>query len=257
MVQLLRSRDAARSIAPDAWSVTLFPDAFRLNVGVVETLVVGSGWIRLNCMGEDGTPPFASESFQPAIYNSVPGPKFAYVGSLREFFEVASTLAEPHRQFIQRAGTTKSGRPVAGSTNRRSHSQPLIDYAEAFVAGSVEGREEERDTPRHFREGQRFSAHVTRFERDPEARRVCLDHYGSVCVVCGFRSEQVFGEQIASIIHVHHLTPLSLAAIEQEVNPVKDLRPVCPNCHAAIHSRNPPYEIEEIIALRKAAPLVS
>jgi hypothetical protein len=39
---------------------------------------------------------------------------------------------------------------------------------------------------------------------------------------------------------------------EYEVDPVKDLRPVCPNCHAMIHRRSPPLSIEEIIRLRKS-----
>jgi len=30
------------------------------------------------------------------------------------------------------------------------------------------------------------------------------------------------------------------------VNPVKDLVPVCPNCHSMIHKKDPPYTIEEM-----------
>jgi predicted HNH restriction endonuclease len=39
-----------------------------------------------------------------------------------------------------------------------------------------------------------------------------------------------------------------LASIGKEyvVNPVKDLRPVCSNCHAVIHLRQPPYSIDEV-----------
>ncbi|MDB9470225.1 hypothetical protein PN480_18680 [Dolichospermum circinale CS-1225] len=33
---------------------------------------------------------------------------------------------------------------------------------------------------------------------------------------------------------------------EYEVDPIKDLRPVCPNCHAMIHRRLPPLSIDEI-----------
>jgi predicted HNH restriction endonuclease len=27
---------------------------------------------------------------------------------------------------------------------------------------------------------------------------------------------------------------------------VRDLRPVCPNCHATLHHREPPYSLEEV-----------
>jgi predicted HNH restriction endonuclease len=38
-------------------------------------------------------------------------------------------------------------------------------------------------------------------------------------------------------------------AREYVVDPVADLRPVCPNCHAVLHSRRPAYSIEEVRGL--------
>jgi hypothetical protein len=45
---------------------------------------------------------------------------------------------------------------------------------------------------------------------------------------------------------VHHLKPLSEIKANYEVDPILDLRPVCPNCHAMIHTHEPPYTIEEL-----------
>jgi predicted HNH restriction endonuclease len=30
------------------------------------------------------------------------------------------------------------------------------------------------------------------------------------------------------------------------VDPIADLRPVCPNCHAVIHRANPPYTLDDV-----------
>lgn len=95
-------------------------------------------------------------------------------------------------------------------------------------------------------EGKLYEITLTRHERNPKARKKCLEHYGTDCYVCGFNFEQVFGEIGKDFIHVHHLLPLSEISQEYEVDPINDLRPVCPNCHAMIHKNNPPFTIEEI-----------
>ncbi len=40
------------------------------------------------------------------------------------------------------------------------------------------------------------------------------------------------------------LRPISQIGEDYEVDPIEDLRPVCPNCHAVIHFRDPPFTIE-------------
>lgn len=100
-----------------------------------------------------------------------------------------------------------------------------------------------------FREGAVCQVSVNAYERNPLARKKCIVHYGTSCFVCGFNFGKVFGELGKGFIHVHHLRPLSEMAEEHEVDPVEDLRPVCPNCHAMIHRRSPPLSIEEIKAL--------
>lgn len=51
---------------------------------------------------------------------------------------------------------------------------------------------------------------------------------------------------------MHHLRPLS-DGIERETDPAKDLVPVCPNCHALIHSKDPCYTVDEARALIRAS----
>ncbi len=52
-------------------------------------------------------------------------------------------------------------------------------------------------------------------------------------------------------IHVHHVTPLHKIRSSYFVNPQTDLIPVCPNCHAVIHSKREPLSIEEMRQLLK------
>ena len=54
-------------------------------------------------------------------------------------------------------------------------------------------------------------------------------------------------------IHVHHIVPLSGLGKSYVVDPINDLRPVCPNCHAMLHKRVPPYTIDELREIMEAA----
>lgn len=87
---------------------------------------------------------------------------------------------------------------------------------------------------------------VNAYERDPAARAACIEHYGCQCVVCGFDFAEYYGELGAGYIHVHHLTPLAELGAAHEVDPVRDLVPVCPNCHAMLHTGDPAPSVEEL-----------
>lgn len=87
---------------------------------------------------------------------------------------------------------------------------------------------------------------VNSYERNPVARRRCIAHYGTACMVCGFDFEAVYGSIAAGVIHVHHLQPLATGTgVSRIIDPIQDLRPVCPNCHLVIHRRNPPLSMDE------------
>lgn len=95
-------------------------------------------------------------------------------------------------------------------------------------------------------EGARTRVWVNRFERDPRARQLCIDKFGYACLVCGFDFRKTYGDIGTEFIHVHHLIPLHKGGKRYRVNPQKDLRPVCPNCHAMLHKGNPLFSIEEL-----------
>jgi len=87
---------------------------------------------------------------------------------------------------------------------------------------------------------------VNAYERDPEVRRLCIASHGTTCAVCGMSFSTVYGPVAFGYIHVHHLRPLSEVQVAHGVDPVKDLRPVCPNCHAVLHRRVPAFSIEDV-----------
>jgi len=95
-------------------------------------------------------------------------------------------------------------------------------------------------------EGKQKQVTVNAFERNSVARTLCIKHFGTQCSVCGLDFAQRYGQIGEGFIHVHHLLELSSISKEYKVNPTTDLRPVCPNCHAMLHQRNPAYTIEEL-----------
>jgi 5-methylcytosine-specific restriction protein A len=99
-----------------------------------------------------------------------------------------------------------------------------------------------------FPEGALTRVEVNRYERDRRVRKACLDHWGYRCAVCDFSFEDRYGSLGQDFIHVHHTVELSLVPPDYRVNPVSDLRPLCPNCHAMIHRTRPAMSIEELRA---------
>lgn len=96
-------------------------------------------------------------------------------------------------------------------------------------------------------EGAKKQITVNAYERNPKARKKCIQNYGFKCSVCEFDFEEVYGEIGKEYIHVHHLKSLSEISEEYEVDPINDLRPVCPNCHSMLHKAN--YSIEQLKAV--------
>jgi HNH endonuclease len=105
---------------------------------------------------------------------------------------------------------------------------------------------EEVSNPKLFPEGATKLISVNAYERSRQAVRECKEHYDPVCIICGFDFGIEYGPDFAGFIHVHHLRPLSEIGHEYEVDPINDLRPVCPNCHAIIHHGGKLRTVEEM-----------
>ena len=126
-------------------------------------------------------------------------------------------------------------------------------WTERTGGDSSSGKEELATIP-PLTEGHAERVYVNRYERNPRARALCLAQHGLRCAACKELMQETYGTPAEDLIHVHHRRPLAEITGEYVIDPAKDLIPVCPNCHAVIHSRRPPHTIEEVaemISVRK------
>lgn len=102
------------------------------------------------------------------------------------------------------------------------------DFTESYFPNEIPSAET-------YIEGAKTQVIVNSYERDPQARQACIDHHGTSCKCCGFNFEKFYGEYGKGFIHVHHIKPIHTLGDNYNVDPISDLIPLCPNCHAMIH----------------------
>ncbi len=134
---------------------------------------------------------------------------------------------------------------LLNSESKSKESPHTNSYSASFIYP------EEVLEPEKYVEGARQNVVVNSYERNPVARQKCIEHYGTSCTICGFEFESMYGEIGKGFIHVHHLRQLSELSSEYDVDPIKDLRPVCPNCHAMIHRNKTMLTTEQVKSILK------
>lgn len=117
-----------------------------------------------------------------------------------------------------------------------------LNTEEEFLSPSEVSPEEGINLP----EGAKQKVTVNKYERSKKARDKCIEYWRYSCAVCDMEFEKVYGDVGKDYIHVHHIVPISKIGKTYKINPIKDLIPVCPNCHSMIHKNKPPYSIKEI-----------
>lgn len=125
----------------------------------------------------------------------------------------------------------RAGNPIMRADNPITEfmlPEEVVIPAEAFIEGAVR------------------QITVNAYERSQQNRDECIAEYGVCCCICGFEFGKVYGPEAEGFIHVHHIRPLSEVGKAHKVDPVKDLRPVCPNCHAVLHMGQSCRSIEDV-----------
>lgn len=128
-------------------------------------------------------------------------------------------------------------------SNKYEEIMALIDLKsnQVIIPEEIPSEEAEKYT-----EGSKKQIVVNAYERNPKARQACIEIHGTSCIICGFDFGEVYGEDFAGKIHVHHVKPLADVDDEYEVDPENDLVPVCPNCHMILHSKKDVYSLDEV-----------
>ena len=83
-------------------------------------------------------------------------------------------------------------------------------------------------------------------------KKACLEYYGAICDICGFDYGYTYGEAYENMIEVHNIHQQDSEEILPNTDPVKDLIPVCCNCHKVIHSKQPPINVDDMRNMVKA-----
>jgi len=110
----------------------------------------------------------------------------------------------------------------------------------------IDGKENERVTQLDkiaAQEGEEYSTEVIFRARNRELINIKKRLYRCTCEVCDFNFSTVYGSIGDGYIVAHHL---KLIASGCTINTLDDIALVCANCHAIIHSKNPPITLAEM-----------
>jgi len=100
-------------------------------------------------------------------------------------------------------------------------------------------------------EGKKKVRYVSKYERSNKNRHLAIKIHGTICEICGFDFEKIYGERGKGFIEVHHIKPLYENQEEIVINPKEDLICVCSNCHRMFHRRKDrvptPDELKKLV----------
>jgi 5-methylcytosine-specific restriction enzyme A len=249
----------AHEAADASWEVSMFAHAIRLNVGQVEALTLtadGARFLFRAPLSSTDASPGEIEIDNDPYYSAIQLSSGVCIIAANDLPSLSAAVREAHNAYIRAAASFKRRSPF-----RKSFSPAVLDYPEEVLGESlprpsylpqqaatprVAPLSEELDVSMPLWEGAKYSVTVNAYERNPVSRCRCIAHYGPTCVICGFNFGAVYSPLAEGFIHVHHIKPLSEIGKKYKVDPVADLRPVCPNCHGVIHLRSGCRSIEEV-----------
>lgn len=252
------SIEHAHEIGPTKWGVTPYdPTTFRMNMGFCEVLTVDSYGVRI--LAVDNVLPHSRlthadvQRRRASFYKPVPGSVMVSIQ-----FPVRRSVLQRHLVAVREAhfaAITFAASSGVGAGVRAGHRDGAVAEFSRLVGRRLPLPTWTRTRPEFssggsanedLHEGAMRRSMTTRYERNKRARAACLALRGYRCSVCGMSFEDVYGAMGRDFIEVHHLERIADVGGKRTVDPERDLRPVCANCHRMLHTRVPAYTIEEL-----------
>lgn len=122
----------------------------------------------------------------------------------------------------------------------------LLALLHSLTSAPEDNLDQEIDHKLFKEEGEVTLETCRKYERSRFNRDLCLSYHGYTCAACGQLMKDIYGEPGFKVVHVHHVIPVSKMDGPRILSPIKDLVPLCPNCHNVAHRKNPPYALEEL-----------
>ena len=97
-----------------------------------------------------------------------------------------------------------------------------------------------------YPEGALRTVQANRYERDRGNRAAAIAIHGTACKGCDLEMGARYGSVATGFVEIHHVTPVSRLGAGYVIDPKRDLLPLCPNCHAVVHRRTPPFTVVEL-----------
>ncbi len=182
------------------------------------------------------------------------GRKTAGYKQSREHIRLIEEQGYQLKTFPMKMSDSNKDKNGVGPAKIGSFEQKLTNKSLVKVGGNWYASDDEMvirlpdevETPEQYVEGSLSKVAVNRYERNRLARVKCIEFHGYTCAACSIDFGEIYGAIAAHYIHVHHIVPLSTIGKEYKLDPVKDLIPVCPNCHAVIHITQPALTVEQL-----------
>jgi hypothetical protein len=169
----------------------------------------------------------------------------------------------------------RKGRGFMGQSNvcfmESAEASSLVREVTRYIAEYPNARSKATPPPgQSYVEGAVRQTDLSVYERNPAARAACIAHWGDRCAACSVSFLERYGDIGRGFIHVHHVVTVASTSGRYTIDPVRDLIPVCPNCHAMLHRNDPPFTVDDLrerlhqqppnkaqhptVRLRRAAP---
>ena len=155
------------------------------------------------------------------------------------------------------AMSVRKGQLELGTEDGEPDADIICSWTRRFTAAIVailpleESNERSDPGVKGYPEGVLTTVQANRYERDRRNRAAAISIHGTTCQGCYASMGERYGAVATGFIEVHHVTPVSQLEAGYVIDPVRDLVPLCPNCHGVAHRRVPPFTVDEIRQMLK------